>query len=128
MNRRQWSPVILASMLIVAGCAEDGPPERAAGLSASNGVAAPGDVLQPGETVEFYADEFSFAPAGLVAEPGEYRGVLINEGAIEHDIQFGDGDRFVAAAGETVEFDFVVPEGGIAYTCTIAGHEDAGTP
>jgi nitrite reductase (NO-forming) len=32
----------------------------------------------------------------------------------------------VADPGESVEFEFVVPEGGVAIKCSIPGHEDAG--
>jgi nitrite reductase (NO-forming) len=76
--------------------------------------------------VEFVASEFGFAPMNLLAEPGAYRGALVNDGAIEHDIQVGDGERHVAAAGETIEFEFDVPEGGVEFICTIPGHAEAG--
>ena len=60
------------------------------------------------------ASEFAFAPPEIVAEPGTYTGVLVNDGTIEHDITFGDGEPIVAAPGESVEFEFTVPEEGIA--------------
>ncbi len=62
----------------------------------------------------------------LTAEPGTYSGRLINDGTIAHDIKFGDGDPIVAAPGETAEFEFVVPDGGVEFLCSIAGHSDAG--
>ena len=83
--------------------------------------------LSPGDTVEFYATEFMFAPADFVAEPGTYSGVLINDGTIEHDLTFEGGEPIVAAAGESVEFEFTVPVEGVRYWCSIPGHEDAGT-
>jgi len=61
-----------------------------------------------------------------LAEPGTYSGTLVNQGTIEHDIKFDNGEAIVAAAGETVEFQFVVPEEGVRYWCSIPGHEDAG--
>jgi nitrite reductase (NO-forming) len=118
--------VILASLLTVAGCADDGPPERVGSSALGGAETATGGVLQPGALIEFGATEFGFAPAAVVAEPGVYRGVLVNEGAIEHDIQVGDGQRYVAAAGESVEFEFEVPDEGVAFVCTIPGHEEAG--
>ena len=76
--------------------------------------------------MEFIATEFAFAPADLMATAGSYTGVLVNDGSIEHDIKFDNGDAIVAAAGETVEFDFEVPAEGIRYICTIPGHAEAG--
>ena len=83
-------------------------------------------VLQPGDTVEFFASEFAFAPHELTAEPGTYTGVLVNQGEVDHDIQFDNGEKVVAGPGESVEFDFTVPEEGVAFSCTISGHADAG--
>ena len=45
---------------------------------------------------------------------------------IAHDITFGDDEPIVAAPGESVEFDFTVPEDGIEFLCSIPGHSDAG--
>jgi len=76
--------------------------------------------------VDFVASEFMFAPMDLSAQPGAYVGRLVNNGAIEHDIHFDGADAVVAAAGETVEFDFTVPDEGIAFWCSIPGHREAG--
>ena len=91
-------------------------------------TAAPAEAadIAPGDEVEFIATEFAFAPAELMATAGTYTGVLVNDGTIGHDIKFDDGDAIVAAAGETVEFDFEVPAEGIRYICSIPGHADAG--
>ena len=110
-----------------AACADDAPDAPGSAGGAGGGGAAAAEVTyQPGDTIEFVASEFAFAPPEIVAEPGTYTGVLINDGTIEHDITFGDGEPVVAAAGESVEFEFTVPEEGVAYICSIAGHEDAG--
>ena len=114
---------------VVAACVDDGPgsqdgaaaPPFGAGAAAGEGV-----TYQPGDTIEFRASEFAFAPPEIVAEPGIYVGLLINDGTIEHDIAFGDGEPIVAAVGETVQFELSVPEEGIAYLCSIPGHADAG--
>src|SRR5690606_6785360 len=39
---------------------------------------------------------------------------------------FANGDPVVAGAGETVEFEFTVPEEGVEFHCSIPGHADAG--
>ncbi len=127
--------IAAALVVTLASCADDGPDARggpgmaaAAAPAGASGAAsaATGTELAPGATVEFLATEFMFAPADFVAEPGTYTGVLVNDGAIEHDITFEGGAPIVAGAGERVEFEFTVPEGGTAYWCSIPGHEDAG--
>jgi nitrite reductase (NO-forming) len=123
--------LLVLSAAAAAACGPDGPDGAgaASGAGAAAGAAAavaPAGALSPGDTVEFYATEFMFAPADFVAEPGTYTGVLINDGDIEHDIVFEGGEPVVAAAGESVEFEFTVPEEGIRYWCSIPGHEDAG--
>jgi nitrite reductase (NO-forming) len=50
----------------------------------------------------------------------------VNDGTITHDIAFAGGEPITAAAGETVEFEFAVPEDGVEFVCSIAGHADAG--
>jgi nitrite reductase (NO-forming) len=117
--------VVLLS-LAAAGCADDsttGSPlaARSAGLVGGTSAA-----LQPGATIEFLATDFAFAPTSLVAEPGEYRGTLTNNGSLAHDIVFANGDAFKAEVGERIEFDFTVPEQGVEFHCTIPGHAEAG--
>lgn len=114
---------------LVIGCADDSPGSSAAGVGGGRAAAAPEaapGVLQPGATVEFVATEFAFTPSAVSAEPGTYHGVLKNNGTIPHDITVGDADPVTAQPGETVEFDFVVPAGGVAIKCSVPGHADAG--
>jgi len=111
------------AVLALGGIACSDDARDGAGLSAALAAAAG---LVPGDTVEFRASEFSYTPSELVAAPGVYHGVLNNDGSIEHDITFEGADPVVAGPGESVEFDFEVPEGGIRYWCSIPGHEDAG--
>ena len=129
-TKRRLLGVFAAAALFAsvgAACADDAPDAPGSAGGAGGGGAAAAEVTyQPGDTIEFVASEFAFAPPEIVAEPGTYTGVLINDGTIEHDITFGDGEPVVAAAGESVEFEFTVPEEGVAYICTVAGHEDAG--
>jgi len=121
---------IFAATAFVIGCADDSPGTTLDDGGAEGAAAPPAadasSVLQPGATVEFVATEFAFTPSELTAAPGTYRGVLRNDGTIVHDVTVGDGDPIVAQPGESVEFDFVVPEGGVAIKCSIAGHADAG--
>ncbi|MDW3214096.1 MAG: multicopper oxidase domain-containing protein [Ilumatobacteraceae bacterium] len=134
MNRNLTSVGVAALLALTtvaaAACADDGPAARisggAAAGSGAGAAAASVSEISPGDTVEFYAGEFMFAPADFTAEPGTYSGVLVNDGDIEHDITFEGGDPIVAAAGESVEFEFTVPAEGIRYWCSIPGHEDAG--
>jgi nitrite reductase (NO-forming) len=119
--------------LAIGACADDSPDARYAAdqafVGGESAAGAPADltgVLSAGSTVEFRASEFAFDPADFVAEPGTYTGILVNDGEIEHDITFEGSEPIVAAAGETVEFEFDVPEGGVQYVCSIPGHEDAG--
>jgi nitrite reductase (NO-forming) len=124
LTRVGVAALLVFSPAAMTACADDGPgAEIAAGAGAT--AASAGDI-SPGDTVEFYASEFMFAPADFVATPGTYHGVLINDGAVEHDITFEGGDPIVAGAGESVEFEFTVPEEGVRYWCSIPGHEDAG--
>jgi nitrite reductase (NO-forming) len=129
MNRTFVRPTVAAlfacAVVAVSACAEDGPDAPGAAAAVVAAAASAGGI-SPGDTVEFYASEFAFAPADFLAEPGTYTGVLVNDGEVEHDITFEGADPVVAAAGESVEFEFTVPEGGTRYWCSIPGHEDAG--
>ncbi len=125
-----------ALVLAAAACGTDAPDAPgAAGAGAGAAAAAPAGAeaasapsggLSAGDSVEFVATEFAFAPSEVMAEAGMYSGALVNSGTIEHDITFDNGEAVVAGAGETVEFEFEVPEEGVRYWCSIPGHEDAG--
>jgi len=135
MHTRSIVRVGIAALFVVAAAAACGPdsPDAAGSSGSGSGEAAAqgeGDGgetdIAPGDEVEFIATEFAFAPSELMATAGSYTGVLVNDGSIEHDIKFDNGDAIVAAAGETVEFDFEVPAEGIRYFCSIPGHAEAG--
>lgn len=130
MKSRGWLAIVSVAVFATAaaGCGDDGPDAAGARApsGAGGGASAASEGYSPGDTIEFVATDLMFTPAALVAEPGDYQGVLINDGAIEHDITIGDGAPVVAAAGETVEFEFTVPEGGVDFICTVPGHADAG--
>jgi len=137
MRTRSIARIGIGALFVVvtaASCGPDGPD--AAGSSESGSAQGAGDGaatngggvtdIVPGDEVAFIATEFAFAPADLMATAGSYTGVLVNDGSIEHDIKFDNGDAIVVAAGETTEFDFDVPAEGIRYICSIPGHADAG--
>jgi nitrite reductase (NO-forming) len=131
MNCKHLTKGVFAAALafVAIACAPD-PPDGAGSAEqvreASVAAVSAAGVLQPGDTVEFFASEFAFAPHEITAEPGTYTGVLVNQGEVDHDIQFDNGEKIVASAGQSVEFEFTVPEEGVAFLCTISGHADAG--
>jgi nitrite reductase (NO-forming) len=85
---------------------------------------APGAVL--GE-IAIEAWDLGFTPADVVVDaPGRYTATLTNAGAIPHDITFPDGTQVVAAAGETASVEVDIPEAGVAFVCSIPGHEQGG--
>jgi nitrite reductase (NO-forming) len=137
MKTRSLIRGALVAVLVVAAaaCGTDAPdaPGAAgaagavgAGASASAAQTASPAALKAGDSIEFVATEFSFTPSQLEAESGSYSGTFVNDGTIEHDIKFDNGEAIVAGPGETVEFEFEVPEAGVRYWCSIPGHEDAG--
>jgi nitrite reductase (NO-forming) len=115
--------LVMLAMGVVTACGDDGPAARGEIVAAA---LTPSGTVTPGDKVTFTAADFSFAPASLAAEPGTYTGVLVNSGTVAHDITFEGGDPVVAQPGESVEFEFTVPEQGITYRCSISGHADAG--
>lgn len=108
----------------VTGCGPDGP-------DFVNGqivdVDDTDDVrLQPGDSVRLVATEFEFLPQEFIAEPGEYTGQLVNEGAVAHNLTLPDGTSFPVGPGESVAIEFAVPDDGLTFVCSIEGHEAAG--
>ena len=124
MNYRHLMRGLFVAVLAfgATACAPDAPDGAGSAeqvRDASVAAASAAGVLQPGDTVEFFASEFAFAPYEITAEPGTYRGILVNQGEVDHDIKFDNGDSIVASAGQSVEFGFTVPEGG----CCIHLHD-----
>ncbi len=138
MHIRTFARVGVAALLVVAAaaCGTDAPDGAGATGGATGGAesAAPagGETssasadVSPGDNVEFVATEFAFAPSDVMATAGTYSGTLVNNGTIEHDIKFDNGEAVVAAPGESVDFEFEVPAEGVSYICSIPGHADAG--
>ncbi len=128
MNIRSTATLAAVALLSFAtvSCADDGATGSPMAARSAGFVSAAGATIQPGDTVEFVTTEFAFSPNTTVAEPGDYHGVLVNNGTMTHDIKFANGEAIQAAAGERVEFDFTVPADGVTFSCTIAGHAEAG--
>jgi nitrite reductase (NO-forming) len=133
MNTTSLSRLATATVIVLAlgSCADDGPDASGSrsGLGAGADAAQqvePSATLTPGDTVELVATDLQFSPSTLTAEPGEYTGVLVNDGALVHDITFEGGEPVVAQPGERVEFSFTVPADGVTFLCSVPGHADAG--
>ena len=110
-----------------AGAGGAAPTAGAASGAAATASATQGEV-SPGDNVEFVATEFAFTPSALTAMAGTYSGTLVNEGTIKSSTTSGSTTATQSSrpAGETVEFEFEVPEEGIRYHCSIPGHAEAG--
>ena len=110
--------------LLSAGCIADDP--EATDIVGAIAEQAASGVLQPGSTIVFTGDEFSFSPATVLVEPGLYKVLFSNVGSIKHDITFADGTQAVAGPGQTVEVEVDVPPTGMEFTCDVTGHVEAG--
>jgi nitrite reductase (NO-forming) len=100
------------------------PATHAAPAAVESAAASADDV---GGTLEITAIDLAFQPNALsVPAPGTYVVRFTNNGAIFHDVKFGDGTPIGADPGQTVEGQVVVPAEGIDFLCTVAGHAAAG--
>ena len=113
-----------------AGSTPPGSPvsaTMAAPVSSPSGPISAAGAEAVAEIVEIHAFELGFEPAALsVPTPGRYTVRLINDGTIYHDITFEDGTIIGAEAGQTAESEIDVPEGGLAFICSVPGHGPAG--
>ncbi len=127
-------PLLATVLLVVAACANSAAttwtyaPESSPGAAAPSAPASAAPVsTEVLGTLEVEAFDLGFTPAELsVAEPGRYAVTLKNTGQIPHDIAFAGGQPTVAAAGESVTVEVDIPAEGIAFICSIPGHEAAG--
>ncbi|HUG47434.1 MAG TPA: multicopper oxidase domain-containing protein [Candidatus Limnocylindria bacterium] len=103
----------------------EAPAQPAQSASPQQPVAEPDDSLMG--RLEFRGFDLGFEPADMsVDAPGRYEVVLINDGAIPHDIAFPDGTVIYAAGGETASGEVTIPAEGLEFICSIPGHADAG--
>lgn len=127
MKTRSTATLIAVIGLLTASCVPDDPDPIGDALSAVEEQAAGGSSeLQPGATIHFIGDEFSFTPMQVNAAPGSYSATFTNVGNVRHDITFEDGTKIVADPGEAVDFDIEVPAEGLPFVCSIPGHADSG--
>ncbi len=125
-TRHMLFAVSLAALAsVAAACIADDPNPIQDALDATAEQALAGG-LQPGATIVFTGNEFSFSPMEVQAAPGLYSATFTNVGAIKHDMTFADGTKVVAEPGEVVEFELEVPPEGLGFVCDIPGHADAG--
>jgi nitrite reductase (NO-forming) len=78
-------------------------------------------------SIEVEAWDLGFTPADIVVDaPGRYTVTLTNTGSIPHDITFADGVQAVADPGATASVEVEIPAEGLAFVCSIPGHEQGG--
>jgi nitrite reductase (NO-forming) len=132
MTRTRTGLLIAAVALIAVACNPAAaapmwtfaPASAAPAGAASSGAPNGGAILG---TIEITAADLSFAPSEVtVAVAGAYSVKLTNTGAIQHNITFADGTAAVADPGQTASVTVTVPDGGLAFTCSIPGHAQAG--
>lgn len=71
--------------------------------------------------------DMSYQPTALdVSRGGRYQVRVKNESSVPHDIEFANGVRLVAGPGKTASATVEIPDEGLAYRCSMPGHEQAG--
>ena len=79
--------------------------------------------------VTLIATEWAFTPETVTVKLGEpVTVILVNEGIVEHDVEFEEfGLHLHAAPGETLAGSFIADrEGTFEFACEIPGHRSAG--
>ncbi len=131
-------PVLLISVVLIAACTGSAKPGWTyAPAASSDMVASVGSAAPPAEpavaaapaggTIAIDAFDLGFTPAQpTVDAPGRYTVELTNTGSAPHDITFPDGTQVAAGPGETASVEVDVPAAGLAFICSIPGHEQGG--
>jgi nitrite reductase (NO-forming) len=122
---------VLITLLLVAACSPSAapgwtfPPAQPTDGPVVGGPEPGGEILG---TLEIVSKDLLFEADTLTVEaPGRYEVKLINEGALPHDIVFADGTKSdMANGGETVSVTVDIPSEGLAFICSVPGHEAAG--
>jgi nitrite reductase (NO-forming) len=103
-----------------------GPASPGSGVDQPNATSAPAVAVATGE-LRIEAFDLGFKPAALtVPAAGTYTVTFANTGSMTHDLTFADGTKLVADAGQTATADVAIPDGGLAFLCSIPGHAQAG--
>ena len=87
------------------------------------------DAIDGAEEIRVVAKEWGFEPASLHLHEGEAVNiVLVNEGALEHEVELDAFDFHLhAEAGETGTAGFVPDQtGDFEFACFVPGHYEAG--
>ncbi len=130
-------PLLAAALLLTPPTLPAGSTTASAEVSpaasggASSSVAPAGSPAASGSAaggmLHIEAFDLGFKPAALTVEKaGSYQVMLVNTGAVAHNITFADGTKIEAKPGATATGQVKVPEGGIAFVCDIPGHAEAG--
>ncbi len=125
MRRHVLLTIIALVSLVAMSCGGGVEDGQVPATGSMTGPVFAGDYV-PGDTIRIVADEFRFSPSIIEAPAGRYTVELVNRGTIEHDIVFADGTRAVAGAGESSAVEVDIPDGGMLFSCEIAGHAEAG--
>lgn len=130
-GRMQESPAIEATD--VAEAIET--PDKGAGEAEESGEESghehemSAESIDNAKTITIVATEFGFEPASIELQAGEPVNImLVNEGAIDHELQIEDFDFHVhALPGESAMAGFT-PEvsGTYEFACLLPGHYEAG--
>ena len=117
------TPLLLAGLAFGAGT----PPAGAARAQSSAAPSAePATDAILGE-LTITAFDLGFEPAAVeVEQPGRYAVTFVNDGAAFHDLTFADGTVLEAEAGESANDEIMVPAEGLAFICSVPGHEAGG--
>jgi len=118
--------------IVAAGCSSAAarpawtyarPPAEGAVASPAGEPAAVAPAAQAAaDTISIEAFDLGFRPQSVaVPAPGTYDVTFSNTGAMLHDVTFADGTTLSAAGGETATGTVTVPEGGLAFICSIPG-------
>jgi nitrite reductase (NO-forming) len=104
-------------------------PPAAGGSPAAASPGADPPIAEGGVvgTIRIEAFDLGFTPGEIsVDAPGRYAVELTNTGVAPHDVTFADGTSVAAAGGQSAAGEVVVPEAGLAFICSVPGHEAGG--
>jgi nitrite reductase (NO-forming) len=123
-------PLSLLAIAVAACAVGSRPTWTFSPLTASLGSPGPDASSAPGAAVgsmTIEAFDLGFKPTSIEVEgAGTYTVEFRNTGSTLHDVTFVDGTKIQAAAGQTAIGQVTVPAGGLAFICSIPGHEQAG--
>lgn len=119
MSDKNRELALCFALVFLTACQHPMPPKaESAPISATT---------QPLGELKISMLDMSYQPAVVdVTRSGRYVVWVKNDSRLPHDIEFGNGARLNAGPGETVSITVNVPDEGLAYRCSMPGHEQAG--